>query len=414
MMLDKNSFAFIWHAFWLSLAETFTDKNSVLPGLILLAGGTQTDIGTLTAIMIGVPLISQIIFASLLLKKPFKKKYLLIGIYLRVTAFLGVALSIYFLKEFTPQLFILIVFFWMALFSISGAFAGISYNDLLGKSIESTKRKKFFVIKQFTTSFGILISAFVLKKMLVGFSYPDNYKYAFTLAGILLFIGTFGYYFVKERSTIVDENEISFIKIIKSIPFQLAQNKNLKYLVIIANLIGLTITITPFYVAYARKLFVLNNELISNFLFYQIIGMIFSNLFWHYLIKRIAFKGMIKISVLLYSIVPVSALILSQLNSVEIFPLLFLLVGAAISANRIAIDGALIEISDDSNRVLFTGIFGSLNIVSVIFPLLISFIIAEFSYQIVFTIFPLITLTAYYFIRKMDCLAYLTERKKAN
>ncbi|AFH48816.1 Hypothetical protein IALB_1105 [Ignavibacterium album JCM 16511] len=404
-MLDKNSFAFIWHAFWLSLAETFTDKNSVLPGLILLAGGTQTDIGTLTAIMIGVPLISQIVFASLLLKKPYKKKYLLIGIYLRVTAFLGVALSIYFLKEFTPQLFILIVFLWMALFSISGAFAGISYNDLLGKSIESIKRKKFFVIKQLTTSVGILISAFVLKKLFIGFSYPDNYKYAFTLAGILLFIGTFGYYFVKERSTIVDENEISFIKIIKSIPSQLAQNKNLKYLVIISNLIGLTITITPFYIAYARKLFVLNNELISNFLFYQIIGMIFSNLFWHYLIKRIAFKGMIKISVLLYSIVPVSALILSQLNSVEIFPLLFLLVGAAISANRIAIDGALIEISDDSNRVLFTGIFGSLNIVSVIFPLLISFIIAEFSYQIVFIIFPLITLTAYYFIRKMDCPA---------
>lgn len=410
-MLDKNSFAFIWHAFWLSLAETFTDKNSVLPGLILLAGGRQTDIGVLTAIMIGVPLISQITFASLLIKKPYKKNYLLAGIYLRVTAFLGVAFSIYFLKEFTPQLFILIVFFWMALFSISGAFAGISYNDLLGKMIESPRRKIFFVIKQFTTSVGILISALVLKKILIEYSYPDNYRYAFTLAGILLFIGTAGYYFVKERSTIIDEDTIGFIKIIKSIPSQLTQNKNLKYLVIISNLIGLTITVTPFYIAYARKLFVLNNELISNFLLYQIIGMIFSNLFWHYLIKRIGFKGMIKISVILYSIVPVSALILSQLHSAEIFPLLFLLVGAAISANKIAVDGALIEISNDSNRVLFTGIFGSLNIVSVIFPLMISFIIAKFSYQTVFIIFPLITLTAYYFIRKMDCPADVNKVK---
>ncbi len=413
-MLDKNSFAFIWHAFWLSLAETFTDKNSVLPGLILLAGGTQTDIGTLTAIMIGVPLISQIIFTSLLLKKSYKKKYLLIGLYLRVTAFLGVAFSIYLLKEFSPQLFILIVLFWMALFSISGAFAGISYNDLLGKSIESSRRKKFFVIKQFITSIGILISAFVLKKMLVRFSYPDNYKYAFMLAGILLSIGSVGYYFVKEQATIVNETVISFTKIIKSIPSQLAQNKNLKYLVVISNLIGLTITITPFYIAYAKKLFVLNNELISNFLLYQIIGMIFSNLFWHNLIKKIAFKGMIKISVFLYAIVPVSALILSQFNSVGIFPLLFLLVGAAISANKIAVDGALIEISDDSNRVMFTGIFGSLNIVSVIFPLMISFIIAKFSYQTVFIIFPLITLTALYFIRKMDCPADIDLSKTIN
>ncbi|MGQ9644801.1 MAG: MFS transporter, partial [Ignavibacterium sp.] len=220
---------------------------------------------------------------------------------------------------------------------------------------------------------------------------------------ILLFIGTAGYYFVKEKPTAVNENTISFIKIIKSIPTQLSQNKNLKYLVVITNLIGLTITITPFYIAYAKKLFIFNNELISNFLLYQIIGMIFSNLFWHYLLKKIGFKGMIKISVLLYSIVPISALILSQLKSTEIFSLLFLLVGAAISANKIAIDGALIEISNDSNRVMFTGIFGSLNIVSVVFPLLISLIIKNFSYQIVFIIFPLITLTAYYFTHKMSC-----------
>lgn len=155
--------------------------------------------------------------------------------------------------------------------------------------------------------------------MLIGFSYPDNYKCAFTLAGILLFIGTSGYYFVKERPTVLKENKISFLEIIKNIPTQLSHNKNLKYLVIIANLIGLTITINPFYIAYAKKLFTLDNELISNLLLYQIIGMILSNLFWHYLIKKIGFKGMIKISVLLYSIVPISVLAFSHFNSSRLF-----------------------------------------------------------------------------------------------
>ncbi len=402
-MRDKNIFAFIWHSFWLALAETFTDKNSVLPGLILLAGGTQTDIGTLTALMIGVPLISQILFTTFLIKKQFKKKYLLMGMYLRVTAFLGVAVSISYLNEFTPNLFIIIVFVWMALFSISGAFAGISYNDLLGKSIEGSKRKKFFIVKQFISSIGILISAFVLKELLIGYSYPDNYKYAFTLAGILLFIGTGGYYLVKERPTIVSLDAISLIKIIKSIPAQLKVNKNLRYLVIISNLIGLTITITPFYIVYAKKIFIFNNELISNFLLYQIIGMISSNILWHYLIKKISFKGMIKISVIMYSIIPFAAMILSNMDSVKIFSLVSLFVGAAISANKIAIDGAFIEISNDSNRVLYTGIFGSLNIISIIFPIIISYIITKYSYAPVFIIFPLITLSAYYFIKKMDC-----------
>jgi MFS family permease len=402
-MFDKNFIAFIWHAFWLALAETFTDKNTVLPGLILLSGGTQTDIGSLTAIMIGVPLVSQILFTTFLIKKPHKKIYLLIGIYLRVSAFLGVAFSIFYLNQFTPKFFIILVFLWMALFSISGAFAGISYNDLLGKSIEGNKRKKFFVIKQFVSSVGILLSAFVLKELLVGFSYPDNYKYAFILAAILLFIGTLGYYFVKEYPTIVSENSISLMKIIKSIPSELKLNKNLRYLIIISNLVGLTITITPFYIAYAKKIFIFNNELISTFILYQIIGMIVSNILWHKLLQSIGFKGMMKISIVLYSLIPVIAMILSSLDSIKIFSLVFFLVGVAISANKIAIEGAILEISSDTNRVLFTGIFGSLNLVSVVFPLLISIIITRFSYGTVFSIFPFITLTSYHFVKKMDC-----------
>ncbi len=402
-MLDRNIFAFIWHSFWLSLAETFTDKNSVLPGLILLAGGTQTDIGTLTAIMIGVPLVSQILFTTFLLNKQFKKKYLITGMYLRVSAFIGVAFSVSYLSELTPKIFIIIVFFWMALFSISGAFAGISYNDLLGKSIEGNKRKKFFVVKQFISSVGILISAFVLKELLVGFPYPENYMYAFTLAGILLFLGTLGYYLVKERPTEIIENSISLFQIIKSIPTELKLNKNLRYLVIVANLIGLTITITPFYIAFAKKVFSFNNEMISTFVLYQIIGMILSNLLWHRLIKKIGFKGMMNISIVLYSLIPVTALILSNFSSVKIFSLVFILVGIAISANKIAIEGAIIEISSETNRVLFTGIFGSLNLASIIFPLLISFIITQFSYSTVFILFPVVTLIAYYFVRKMEC-----------
>lgn len=402
-MLSKNSLAFIWHSFWLALAETFTDKNSVLPGLILLAGGYQSDIGVLTAIMIGFPLVSQILFTNFLITKSHKKKYLLSGIYLRVLSFWGVALTIMYIDKLPKEIFIYVLFFWMALFSISGAFAGISYNDLLGKTVAGNERKKFFVIKQLLTGTGILISAFVLKKLFDGYIYPDNYKYAFSLAGILLFIGTAGYFFIKEKPTKIVDSTSSVFNIIKSIPFHLKQNKNLRNLVVVSNLIGLTITITPFYIAFARNYFVLNNDMISGFLMYQIFGMIFSNFIWHYFIKKISFKGMLKISVFLYASIPILAIAIAGLKSLEIFSLVFLLVGTAISANRIAIDGAIIEISHEENRVLFTGIFGSLNLVSVIFPLMISMLISISSYQIVFLILPLFTLPAYFFVSNMHC-----------
>lgn len=130
----RNFIAFIWHAFWLALAQTFADNNTVLPGLILLAGGSQFEIGLLTSIMIGIPLIAQVLFASYLIRKPLKRKFLLLGIYMRVFSFIGVVLSLSSIESSDPKFIIYSVFGWMFLLSISGAFAGISYIDILGKS----------------------------------------------------------------------------------------------------------------------------------------------------------------------------------------------------------------------------------------------------------------------------------------
>jgi len=102
MNTNRNFIGFIWHAFWLALAETFAEKNVVLPALILFTGGTQTQVGILTSLMIGLPLFTQLLFAGYLTSKSRKKNFLLGGIYLRVFAFLGVGMSISFLTFSLP------------------------------------------------------------------------------------------------------------------------------------------------------------------------------------------------------------------------------------------------------------------------------------------------------------------------
>ena len=57
--INRNYWAFLWHAAWLALAATFTDVNTVMPGLIVQAGGSEIHVGILTGIMIGVPMITQ-------------------------------------------------------------------------------------------------------------------------------------------------------------------------------------------------------------------------------------------------------------------------------------------------------------------------------------------------------------------
>lgn len=388
---------------WLSLAETFAERNTVLPGLILLAGGDELDVGYLTSIMIGVPLISQLLFASYLTPKKFKKPFLLSGIYLRVFAFIGLALSIMMLENMGTSEFILVIFLWMVLFSVSGAFAGVSYTDIVGKSFTSETRKRFFVTKQIITSTGILISAFLVKELLIAVEYPKNYSFSFFIAAALLFIASFGFLFLKEKASIIRNNYSKISDVLKSIPSEIKSNKNLGYFIIISNLIGVTFTLIPFYIAYSKTIFDISEEVIGLFLIAQLMGMILSNFIWRYFIRKYSFKGMLKATIILLASIPPVVLIIASMNSVTMFTLVFVIVGAAISAQKITMEGVLIEISDESNRPIYVGIFGSLNVTSAFLPILSGNLFGVIGYSYVFIIWSFITFSALFFVNKMKC-----------
>ena len=73
-----NFLSFLWHALFLALAKNFMDVNTIIPAMLINAGGTTTDLGILTAIMIGGASFMQIAFAGFLFKKIMKKRYLLL------------------------------------------------------------------------------------------------------------------------------------------------------------------------------------------------------------------------------------------------------------------------------------------------------------------------------------------------
>ncbi len=403
MSYDRNFIGFIWHAFWLALALTFAEKNVVLPGLILFAGGTQTQVGILTSIMIGIPLVTQLLFASYLTNKIFKKKFLLLGIYLRVFAFLGVGLSIFFYDKYGPDFFILIILIWMSLFALSSTFAGISYTDIIGKSFDSNERKKFFVTRQFLTGSGIFISAIAVNRILTHIKYPENYQTAFLSAAILLFIASFGFLYLKEKPSEIAQRYFGLGDVLKSIPGEFKRNSNLKYFVIAANLIGLTFVLIPFYLGFIQRNYSITPGEIGKFLLVQITGMILSNLLWHRVIKKLSFKGLLNISVVLLSLLPLLALALNYFNNINFYYLLFLFAGSAISAQRIALDGVIIEITNEANRPLYTGIFGTLNFTSAAAPILLGILFMTAGYTVIFIVLSLITLFALTIIKKMVC-----------
>ena len=86
----NNYICFLWHATLLALTQNFMDVDTVVPAMMIDAGGTSVHIGLLTAILVGGGKLSQLLFAPFLSSQPTKKNLLLVGINARIVSLAGI------------------------------------------------------------------------------------------------------------------------------------------------------------------------------------------------------------------------------------------------------------------------------------------------------------------------------------
>ncbi len=399
--ISKINFrALIWHGIFLSLASNFMDVHTIIPSMLIKAGGNAVMLGFLTAIMVGGSGLMQIIFAGFLSNKTHKKKYLLLGINFRIITLLLLAFILFRSDFISNQMLIFSIFILISVFSFSGSFANISYVDIMGKSIVHQKRKRFFSIKQVISSIGIFVSAIIVRAILKHLSYPNNYGTLLLLAGILLFLASFGFWKIKEIS-VEFINKQSFWKFFKMIPQEISQNSNLKNYLFIINFLGLAFSFIPFMILFAKRNFELSYSFIGNILLLKIIGMLITSLILYKRSEKFEYKKLLYFSFVLGSIIPL--LSLSFGNNQLIYQLLFVLTGIFITTFNISRNGILVEISSNENRATYTGISGAGNILSTFFPLVAGILISLLGYYITFSIVSLIVASSFVFIKKINC-----------
>ncbi len=70
-----NVKSFLWHAGFLAFARNFIDVDTIIPAMLVDAGGKSIQIGILTAIMLGGSTFTQLIFAPFISNYSFKKPW---------------------------------------------------------------------------------------------------------------------------------------------------------------------------------------------------------------------------------------------------------------------------------------------------------------------------------------------------
>jgi len=378
----RNYRSFLWHGFFLALTLNFMEVNTVAPDLILRAGGSSLELGILTAIMIGGASVMQLAFAAFLHGKARKKPWLLLGIKLRILALGGMGWLLFRFDQSRPGLVPLILLL-IALFSFSGSFANISYMDLLGRSIESTKRKSFFLQRQLLMSSGLLLSGLAVRYILRHWSYPESHGLLFVLAAALLLCASLGFWRVREQAASTKAQGSA--ETLKQIWGNLKERGNLRYYLILSNLAGISVLIIPFVIARGRASFNLTSEQVGNYLLIQVAGSIAVNLLFRKIkpgSKKYPYRGLLILYILAGALLPPLALLLTY--SPELFFLCFVLSGLVVSLHQIVLPAVLIEISGAENRAWLTGITGAFNLAALLFPLAAGAMLDQWGFPVVF------------------------------
>lgn len=392
----RNFYAFLWHATFLALTATFTDINTILPSMIVKAGGTDLQVGMLTAIMVGTPIIGQLVFASYLHLKPLKKGFLLLGINLRVAALALVAVVLCKTQALTGSVIIGLVMLLMFIFAMAGTLAGVSYIDILGKSLLREQRPRFFVNRQVMNSFSFLVSALIARYVLGRVGYPSNYVWLFSMASGLLLVGSLGFWALDETGVDTPGNGHSVFQVLKSVPKLIRTDRNLRRYIYLVNLTGFGLTLMPFYIVMIKNEYGLTGQQVGAYLLANIFGMITSNYLWAKVVRRFGFSGVVRGCIVCGTILPLLALLLVR-APIGYFLIVFFLMGVALSARKIAFEGLFIEITSDNNRALHKGVVGAASVSTALFPLIAGGLITAAGYTPVFLLGSALVAGAYRF-----------------
>ena len=219
-------------------------------------------------------------------------------------------------------------------------------------------------------------------------------------AGVLLFVASLGFYAIKEK-VFIPKTKKKIIKFLKLIPQELKKNSNLKFYLIIINILGLSFSLLPFFILLAKKNFGLNSEMIGNFLLFKVIGMFSIGILIFFFGKKFNYKRLLYITAILGASLPIMALFLIEYE--VFFKIIFIFSGIFFSVYRVTMDGILLEISTDENRAEYAGIAGAGNILTVVFPLIAGFLIKFIGFTPVFITISIILFLSIFLIRKMNC-----------
>ena len=263
-----------------------------------------------------------------------------------------------------PGALLACLFVFITLLSLGEGFSGISFLDIVAKTIPARRRGSFFAWRSFLGGLLALGSGAAVRYILggaLGLAFPDNFALLFTLAFVGMTISVIGFSSIVEPIEPVDGRVVPFFAQLRRAWGLARQDRNLSRLIIARMLLVVAGGIaTPFYIVYAKDHLGAPASSVGTYLLTLTVFSVAANFVWSRISARFGNKMVIVLSAAAGMGAPLGALSAGLAGSLPLFFLPFALQGVYQSSIMIGQVNFILDIAPGADRPIYIGLVNTI------------------------------------------------------
>ena len=400
--MDKfsNHIRNILHGFFLTIGTTIAEPSTILPLIVNYFGGSSLLVGFFAALLRGGAVLIQLFAAFQSQTYELMLPYLRRVFFIRFISWFSIGIAIIIFGTDSPNLTLFSIGLGLFIFSFSAGFGAIYFKDIIGKIFSPKFRGKTMSYRQFFSGLGGLLSGALAGFILHHFQEPYSFGYLFIISAFIMGLGYLSFGTIDEpKKAEVATKEKSFKEFLHNSLNLLKSDKQLQVQLKTFFLgFGYLISL-PFIILHAQEKIGLDGVAIGSLITSQMVGAMLSNFLW----AKLSGAGLNKRTAQVAILLQITAIGLATFaESLQLYMLLFFLIGAAIDGSRIASGNLILDLAPPKKRPVYMALQINILSLALFFSILGGLILHFASYTVLYTITLLMLLSAFIFSFKLN------------
>lgn len=387
----RNFFLGVANGVLFNFAWAFTSGSTVLPLFISKLTSSNILVGLASTLEAVGWFLPQMAVAAVTLHQKSQMSLYIKTAFLRGGSFLLLAILVFSSRMVNPSYLLISFFFLFSIYALGGGLAGVSFTDVVGKTIPQNKRGSFFGMRMFFGGGLAALAGILIERILRVCEFPKNFGVGFLIAAVLIIFALLSFSLVKEPAVRKRPGRRKIRENLRLGFETLKRDRNLRMLIWTRVAIGAYVLGFPFYIIFAKKFLHVPTSIAGIFLSVQMAGYLSSNILWGYLSNNKSNRLVLILSAICSAVCPL-LLILSILTKIPLwlYGSIFFFLGATIAGLDMGYTNYLLEIAPEERRPIYIGflntIIGPTIFLSAVGGLIIQVTSFAFLYSLVFLI----------------------------